>query len=77
MTADGRKTLTDSKFIVTTDGEKFETMVDGDFDRILDLEFHIRFSADDYRAPFLGFGRKFYTSVLWPNRSHTPMPVFL
>lgn len=41
MTADGRKTLTDSKFIVTTAGEKFETAVDGDFDRILEAEFRI------------------------------------
>jgi len=41
MTEAGRKTLTDSKFIVTTAGEKFETAVDGDFDRILESEFGI------------------------------------
>jgi len=43
MTKDGRKTLTDSKFIVTQDGTKTETPVvdGGDFDQLLAAEFGI------------------------------------
>jgi N-hydroxyarylamine O-acetyltransferase len=44
MTLEGRKTLTDAKFIVTADGEKSETPVgsDAEFDEILIREFGIR-----------------------------------
>ena len=44
MTADGRKTLTDKKFIVTSNGEKTEIEVgsDEEFDRILKREFGIK-----------------------------------
>ena len=44
MTADGRKTLTDKKFIVTSNGEKTEIEVgsDEEFDRILGREFGIK-----------------------------------
>ena len=43
MTADGRKTLTDSKFIVTRDGLKEEHAIESEqeFDRILQAEFGI------------------------------------
>jgi N-hydroxyarylamine O-acetyltransferase len=43
MTADGRKTLTDTKFIVTSAGARTETPVEGEdeFDRILAAEFGI------------------------------------
>jgi N-hydroxyarylamine O-acetyltransferase len=43
MTAEGRKTLTDAKFIVTSAGERTETLVEGEeeFDRILADEFGI------------------------------------
>jgi N-hydroxyarylamine O-acetyltransferase len=43
MTPEGRKTLSDKKFIVTVDGEKMETPVESveDFERILILEFGI------------------------------------
>ncbi|MBA2380046.1 MAG: hypothetical protein H0V76_10790 [Blastocatellia bacterium] len=42
-TADGRKTLTDKKFIVTSAGVKSESDVDGvaDFERVLLAEFGI------------------------------------
>jgi N-hydroxyarylamine O-acetyltransferase len=44
MTTDGRKTLTDNKFIVTSEGEKTESAVGSneDFDRILAGEFNIK-----------------------------------
>lgn len=44
LTGDGRKTLTDKKFIVTSNGEKTETLVESDeeFDQILVREFNIR-----------------------------------
>lgn len=44
LTADGRKTLTDSKFIVTSNGEKTELVVatDEEFDAILLREFNIQ-----------------------------------
>lgn len=44
MTNDGRKTLTDKKFIVTTKGDKIESEVgsEADFDRFLLEEFAIR-----------------------------------
>ena len=44
MTADGRKTLTDMKFIVISNGEKTETAVgsEEEFDQILMREFGIR-----------------------------------
>lgn len=44
MTIEGRKTLTDTKFIVTSNGEKTETEVasDAEFDAILLREFGIR-----------------------------------
>lgn len=43
LTADRRKTLTDTKFIVTADGEKTETAVETEeeFDRILERDFGI------------------------------------
>jgi len=43
MTADGRKSLTDTKFIETRNGEKLETEVrsDEEFDQILEREFQI------------------------------------
>jgi N-hydroxyarylamine O-acetyltransferase len=43
MTAEGRKTLTDKKFIVTVNGEKIETPVEtkDEFERILSIEFGI------------------------------------
>ncbi len=43
MTSDGRKTLTDKKFIVTSAGEKSETNIESaaDFERILLAEFGI------------------------------------
>jgi len=43
MTINGRKTLTDTKFIVTKDGAKTETAVESDdeFDRLLLKEFGI------------------------------------
>lgn len=44
MTASGRKTLTDNKFIETKDGKKSELPVESaaDFERILEREFNIR-----------------------------------
>lgn len=44
LTVNGRKTLTDKKFIVTTNGIKTETEVNsaGEFDRLLNDEFGIR-----------------------------------
>lgn len=44
MTKDGRKTLTDKKFIETKTGQKTETDINSeeDFNRILESEFHIR-----------------------------------
>ncbi len=44
MTANGRKTLTDTKFIKTKNGEKIETEIlsDEEFDRILEREFQIK-----------------------------------
>jgi N-hydroxyarylamine O-acetyltransferase len=44
MTESGRKTLTDTKFVVTEHGEKTETAIDSDeeFDRLLLSEFGIR-----------------------------------
>ena len=44
MTADGRKTLTDKKFIETKNGQKIETDVDSEeeFNRILEREFKIK-----------------------------------
>ena len=44
MTAEGRKTLTDKKFIETKNGQKVETDVNSeeDFNRILEREFHIK-----------------------------------
>lgn len=44
MTAEGRKTLTDSKFIRTENGEKTETQVNSDkeFDEILEREFKLK-----------------------------------
>jgi len=44
LTADGRKTLTDTKFIATVGGKKTETTVasDEEFDAILAREFNIR-----------------------------------
>ena len=44
MTVNGRKTLTDTKFIVTKGGEKIETAVNSDdeFDQLLLKEFGIR-----------------------------------
>ncbi len=46
MTGDGRKTLTDKKFIETRQGEKSETEVDSEeeFNRILEREFLIKSS---------------------------------
>lgn len=43
MTDNGRKTLTDAKYIVTTGGERKETVVDseGEFYRLLETEFGI------------------------------------
>jgi len=43
MTEDGRKTLTDKNFIVTTNGEKTETPIwsDNEFYSLLELEFQI------------------------------------
>src|SRR5687767_6652442 len=43
MTTDGRKTLTDKKFIETKNGQKIETDVnsEGEFNRILEQEFNI------------------------------------
>lgn len=43
LTDDGRKTLTDSKFIITSGGEKKETEVESEeaFERILEREFRI------------------------------------
>jgi N-hydroxyarylamine O-acetyltransferase len=47
MTADGRKSLTDTKFIETRNGEKFETEVRSgeEFDQILHREFNIKTGA--------------------------------
>lgn len=44
MTGNGRKTLTDKKFIVTSDGEKTEAPIESEeqFDRILMREFNVR-----------------------------------
>lgn len=44
MTENGRKTLTDGKFVVTSNGEKYETAVgsDHEFYTILEREFEIR-----------------------------------
>lgn len=47
MTATGRKTLTDSKFIVTASGERIETDVD-DFHETLRNEFLIRLPEGNY-----------------------------
>jgi len=47
MTATGRKTLTDSKFIVTANGERIETDVH-DFDQTLRTEFLIPCFDDNY-----------------------------
>lgn len=43
LTENGRKTLSDKKFIVTADGEKTETAVESeeDFDRMLEQEFGV------------------------------------
>lgn len=47
MTADGRKSLTDTKFIETKNGEKLETPIlsDEEFGRILEREFQITFPS--------------------------------
>jgi len=45
MTVDGRKTLTDSKFIVSGGGERSEHKVGQDFEQILATEFNISFFA--------------------------------
>jgi N-hydroxyarylamine O-acetyltransferase len=51
MTADGRKSLTDTKFIETKNGEKLETPVcsDEEFDQILEREFKIKTGAQPSR----------------------------
>ena len=44
LTGDGRKTLTDTKFVVTANGERSETAVESEevFERILEVEYGIR-----------------------------------
>jgi len=48
MTIDGRKTLTDGKFIETKNGQKHEIIIDSDeiFQKILAREFHIKRGLD-------------------------------
>lgn len=48
MTASGRKTLTDKKFIVTAGDSRSELEIDGNFDHILATEFKIVFPQDNY-----------------------------
>lgn len=53
MTVNGRKTLTDTKFIVTRNGEKTETTIDSEeeFNQILLKEFGIsRYSSVQTRS---------------------------